>query len=306
MNVMHLIHENGRSINIYLTLIVPVFMLAETAQAFTGDQYNFDTNAFADCVMAFVVPGAEVSTCCIPVPYVLTDSTNSALSGDSQQTSCSNVDPNCYFDFYFADNNIVNNAGPDFVYFEGYNQAAFQISVRNATSGEWTTYNDISENSFVQISCGGLYPTSCGPWSPSYGPGWPQYYRGLLLAYEIDLDTFSLPAGTRIDAVRYRSDDGGDPVMIGALHNQNEAVTTGDVNGDGKIDVIDVISALKTISNSQSACALGGSDISGDDKVGLEEAIHALQVTSELRIPPDNSFMSIKRTGIGEIISTEP
>ena len=99
-----------------MAIIISFLLCAEVTHAFDGTGYSFTTSAFADCVIETVEPGAEVSTCCTPTPYILVNSTNSALSGDSQQTSCSNVNPDCYFDFYFADNSIVNNEGYDLVH----------------------------------------------------------------------------------------------------------------------------------------------------------------------------------------------
>jgi hypothetical protein len=81
----------------------------------------------------------------------------------------------------------------------------------------------------------------------------------------------------------------------------------GDINDDGNINLTDALLSLQVVSNIMPSVSLFKiADVNGDGVIGLEEAIYALQFTSQLRIPPDNSFMSIKRTGIKEIISIQP
>ena len=101
-------------------------------------------------------------------------------------------------------------------------------------------------------------------------------------------------------------DNDGDHVYDG-LDSDCKGIISGDINDDGTINLTDTILALKVISNiTPPGSIFKEADVNGDGFVGLEEAIHALQFTSELRIPPDNAFMSIRRTGIGEIISPQP
>lgn len=51
---------------------------------------------------------------------------------------------------------------------------------------------------------------------------------------------------------------------------------SGDINGDGAIDLADVIAALKTLAGIQGA-ANADTDVNGDDAIGLSEAIYVLQ-----------------------------
>ncbi len=54
-------------------------------------------------------------------------------------------------------------------------------------------------------------------------------------------------------------------------------VLPGDVNGDGKVDLMDAILALKVLSKTDTGGAVIHSDVNGDGRAGIEEVIYVLQ-----------------------------
>lgn len=58
-------------------------------------------------------------------------------------------------------------------------------------------------------------------------------------------------------------------------------VTLGDVNGDGKVDLIDVIRVLQVLTGQSPGQIYKQSDINGDGKLGAEELIYSLQKAAE-------------------------
>ncbi len=59
--------------------------------------------------------------------------------------------------------------------------------------------------------------------------------------------------------------------------------TTGDINGDSKIDLTDAILALKILAEVKSANIELGADVDGDEKIGLHEAVYILQNVAEIK-----------------------
>jgi len=62
-------------------------------------------------------------------------------------------------------------------------------------------------------------------------------------------------------------------------------VAKGDVNGDGSIDLKDLILSLRILTDntifSQAVCK--GADVNGDNRIGIEEVIYILQKAAGLR-----------------------
>jgi hypothetical protein len=57
----------------------------------------------------------------------------------------------------------------------------------------------------------------------------------------------------------------------------------GDINGDGRVDLVDGILALKGIAGLDSIVIQQSADINGDSKIGLEEVLYVLQHVGDLR-----------------------
>ena len=58
----------------------------------------------------------------------------------------------------------------------------------------------------------------------------------------------------------------------------------GDVNGDGRIDLLDVCASLQSLAGMAPILQFTPhADINGDGKIGMEEALHSMQVTAGLR-----------------------
>jgi hypothetical protein len=58
---------------------------------------------------------------------------------------------------------------------------------------------------------------------------------------------------------------------------------SGDVNGDGVVNLADAIVALKMMVRITAGAVHANADISGDNKIGLQEVIYILQKISMLR-----------------------
>ncbi len=58
-------------------------------------------------------------------------------------------------------------------------------------------------------------------------------------------------------------------------------VTLGDINGDGKIDLTDVIRALQILTGHDVIQVVKEADINGDGKIGLEELLNALNKSAQ-------------------------
>ena len=68
---------------------------------------------------------------------------------------------------------------------------------------------------------------------------------------------------------------------------QHAAVEAGDVNGDGKVDIMDLVLVLRIIGNLENTATIHlGADVDGDGKIGMGEAIHALQAAAGLKGHP--------------------
>jgi subtilisin family serine protease len=82
-----------------------------------------------------------------------------------------------------------------------------------------------------------------------------------------------------------------DKIITGGRLNAAAALasvpTPGDLNNDGRIDLLDAILALQTLSGNAPAVAPGPlttqADVNGDGTIGLAEALYALQWAGELR-----------------------
>ncbi len=81
----------------------------------------------------------------------------------------------------------------------------------------------------------------------------------------------------------FTADDGVHGTTLWALSPNGTPATPGDLNGDGKIDISDVIIALKILSGLPVDNLNPKADIDGDGKIGMAEAIYVLQKVSELR-----------------------
>jgi hypothetical protein len=53
--------------------------------------------------------------------------------------------------------------------------------------------------------------------------------------------------------------------------------TVGDVNGDGAVNLKDVIAALQIVTGQSPNTIIKEADVDGDGKIGLSEALHILQ-----------------------------
>ncbi len=61
------------------------------------------------------------------------------------------------------------------------------------------------------------------------------------------------------------------------------AVAKGDVNGDGEVDLADLVTILKVLTGATVSNPYVGADANGDGKISLHDAIYVLQVVAELR-----------------------
>lgn len=57
----------------------------------------------------------------------------------------------------------------------------------------------------------------------------------------------------------------------------------GDVNGDGKVDLADLILSLQALTGLSPAGVHGGADVNGDGQIGLVEALYILGKAAGLR-----------------------
>jgi hypothetical protein len=58
-------------------------------------------------------------------------------------------------------------------------------------------------------------------------------------------------------------------------------VQPGDINGDGLIDVRDIILGLQVLVNAGSSPSAIEADVNGDQKIGWEEILYSLRRTSQ-------------------------
>ncbi len=82
----------------------------------------------------------------------------------------------------------------------------------------------------------------------------------------------------------------GQPSPIGSSSSTNYRhhagfwrfmVTLGDINGDGKIDLVDVIRVLQILTEHDVTQVVKEADINGDGKIGLEELLNALDKSAQ-------------------------
>lgn len=71
--------------------------------------------------------------------------------------------------------------------------------------------------------------------------------------------------------------------MIIAWLNEHIDPVNGDINGDGKIDLIDVVLALQVLTGLGMAAVSPQTDINNNSRIGLEEAMYGLQVVAGLK-----------------------
>lgn len=58
---------------------------------------------------------------------------------------------------------------------------------------------------------------------------------------------------------------------------------SGDINGDGNIDLVDVITSLKALSGHSGMNVNKHADVNGDGKIGLKEAVYVFEIVSGMR-----------------------
>ena len=84
----------------------------------------------------------------------------------------------------------------------------------------------------------------------------------------------------------------------------SHAARPGDVNGDGEVDLLDAILALRVVANLQEELSLHLSgDVNGDGRIGVEEAIYALQTEARLRNYPTLNPIGSKSVFEGRTLS---
>ena len=60
-------------------------------------------------------------------------------------------------------------------------------------------------------------------------------------------------------------------------------LTKGDVNGDGEVDLADLVLSLRVLVGISAPDVHRGADVNGDDRIGVAEAIYILGKTAGLR-----------------------
>jgi hypothetical protein len=110
--------------------------------------------------------------------------------------------------------------------------------------------------------------------------------------YTISRDVMSSSGGAVQSASYTMQYTLGQPSPVGPSSSAtyaNEAgfwhflVLLGDLNGDGKVDLVDVIRGLQILTGQDAGQVYQQADINGDGKVGLEELVYALEKTAGQR-----------------------
>ena len=117
-------------------------------------------------------------------------------------------------------------------------------------------------------------------------------FAGLMSSssYTITDDVFSSGGGTMSSANYSLQATLGQPSPIGTSNSStysNHAgfwhflVTLGDVNGDGAVNLTDVIRVLQVLSGQNGGQIYKAADINGDGQIGLEELLYGLGKAAE-------------------------
>jgi len=77
--------------------------------------------------------------------------------------------------------------------------------------------------------------------------------------------------------------NGAEVAVTGIASVSDAEPATGDVNGDGKVDLADVILALQVVAGLNPPNVFSSADVNNDNRIGLEEVIYILQKVAGLR-----------------------
>ena len=107
--------------------------------------------------------------------------------------------------------------------------------------------------------------------------------------FNLDTQTFDwIPGSNQTGTydVGFEVSDGSDAssrVVTIVVNQASVSPVAGDIDGNGKIDLVDVILALQTASGSNPGVMINTqSDVDGDGKIGMAEVIYLLQIVSGL------------------------
>lgn len=202
-------------------------------------------------------------------------SVQQALGGYSPKTAYQHKDGDLVF--HFSDNELGessflprNGVGADLAVFLGYTQSGFAIKVHTRDGAEYG-FADVDSAPFIQIAAPPFDPLGdnwgpCLPERPLSICGTFPNFSGLLLMFQIDLDTLGVPPLAVVDEVVIRRKQSADPlgtepflVMVGALNTFEAAPALSDhirngrfgdalmhwaIVGDGSVQVTPPIATL--------------------------------------------------------------
>jgi hypothetical protein len=72
-------------------------------------------------------------------------------------------------------------------------------------------------------------------------------------------------------------------MLSGFWHQILSLIASGDVNGDGVVDLTDAVLALQILTNFAAQEIQSAADVDGDDAVGMAEAVFILQRVGSIR-----------------------
>ncbi len=180
---------------------------------------------------------------------------------------------------YTGDYNLFHNDNPGRVIAVGYED---EFSADDIAGGDWTAYSGNQDaHSLTAASPADLF-VDAGNFDLHLSETSPAIDNGTNTnAPTRDFEGNSRPKGESVDIGAYE------------YGQENTAADAGDINGDGTIDLGDLILALKICTETETSVALNPSaDVNCDHRIGLAEALFIMNYLSGVAMPSEGLVKS--------------